>query len=188
MESEIIDTDQAFGAQEVEYAGFWLRFVAAIIDAIVMGIVNLILIQPALKIFGIAYPSMDQEKFRDWLERLKEGDSFKFNDYFNVMGVTIADMAISALIGILVTWFYFAVMETSAKQGTLGKMALKLKVTDMDGERITFGRATGRFFGKYLSQFTLLIGYMMAGWTEKKQALHDIVAKTLVVKNSSNSI
>jgi uncharacterized RDD family membrane protein YckC len=61
-------------------------------------------------------------------------------------------------------------------------MACGMKVTDENGNRITFARATGRYFGEYLSALTLFIGYMMAGWTERKQALHDLLAGTLVVR------
>jgi len=85
------------------------------------------------------------------------------------------------LFGLVVSWLYFALMESSAKQGTLGKMAIGIKVTDLAGARIGFGRATGRFFGKVLSGLLLLIGYIMAAFTKKKQALHDILAGTLVV-------
>jgi uncharacterized RDD family membrane protein YckC len=67
---------------------------------------------------------------------------------------------------------------------TVGKMALSLKVTDMEGQRITFGRATGRYFGKWLSAVILLIGFIMAAFTAKKQALHDILASTLVLRAS----
>ena len=73
-------------------------------------------------------------------------------------------------------------MESSVNQGTIGKMALNLKVTDLNGERISFGRATGRFFAKYISSITLLIGYIMAAFTERKQALHDMIAGTYVIK------
>jgi uncharacterized RDD family membrane protein YckC len=73
-------------------------------------------------------------------------------------------------------------MESSAKQATVGKMALGLVVTDLNGNRITFARATGRYFGKALSSLILHIGYLMAGFTPKKQALHDIIAECLVVK------
>ncbi len=73
-------------------------------------------------------------------------------------------------------------MESSANQATLGKMALSLKVTDAKGERLTFGRATGRHFGKIVSGVIFLIGFFMAGWTAKKQALHDMMASTLVVR------
>jgi uncharacterized RDD family membrane protein YckC len=72
-------------------------------------------------------------------------------------------------------------MESSVKQATLGKLAIGIIVTDLQGSRITFGRATGRYFGKILSSLILSIGYIMAGFTEKKQALHDMIAGCLVV-------
>ncbi len=72
-------------------------------------------------------------------------------------------------------------MESSSKQATLGKMALGIIVTDVNGERIGFGRATGRFFGKIVSGMIFYIGYIMAGFTDRKQALHDMMAGTLVV-------
>ena len=78
-------------------------------------------------------------------------------------------------------WLYFALMESSSKQATLGKMALGIIVTDLNGNRLSFGRATGRYFGKIISGAILMIGYIMAGFTEKKQALHDIIAGCLVV-------
>jgi len=76
---------------------------------------------------------------------------------------------------------YYALMESSAKQATLGKMAISIKVTDMAGNRISFGRATGRYFGKYVSALIMYIGFLMAGFTQQKQALHDIMAGCLVV-------
>lgn len=78
-------------------------------------------------------------------------------------------------------WLYFAGMESSSTQGTLGKMALKIKVTDLEGNRISFGRATLRYFSKILSILILFIGFIMAGFTKKKQALHDIIAGFFVV-------
>jgi len=59
-------------------------------------------------------------------------------------------------------------------------MALSMKVTDLQGNRISFARATGRHFAKYISAMILLIGYIMAGFTERKQALHDMITGTLV--------
>jgi uncharacterized RDD family membrane protein YckC len=76
---------------------------------------------------------------------------------------------------------YFALMESSSRQATLGKMALGIVVTDMDGKRISFGRAVGRNLGKIISSIILLIGYFMIAFTQKKQGLHDIVTKCLVV-------
>lgn len=86
------------------------------------------------------------------------------------------------LVDIVVSWLYYALSESSPKQATLGKQALGIVVTDLNGKRISFGKATGRYFGKYLSTITLFIGYLMAAFTDKNQALHDIMAGTLVVK------
>lgn len=88
---------------------------------------------------------------------------------------------IGGILGLVVGWLYFALQESSAQQATLGKRALGIKVTDGNGARIGFGRATGRFFGKLLSGLIFAIGFMLAGWTQKKQALHDMLANTLVV-------
>ena len=87
------------------------------------------------------------------------------------------------LLSIVISWLYFALMESSNKQATVGKIALNLRVTDMAGNRVSFARATGRYFGKYLSGMIFLIGFLMAAFTSKKQALHDVLADTLVIKN-----
>jgi len=83
--------------------------------------------------------------------------------------------------GFLISWIYYATMESSFKQATVGKMALGLIVTDMSGIRISFWRASGRFFGKILSSLILMIGFIMPLFTKKKQALHDMIAECLVV-------
>jgi len=77
---------------------------------------------------------------------------------------------------------YHPIMESSGSRGTLGKIFLGLSVADMSGRRLSFGRAFGRNLAKILSSLVLDIGYMMAGWTRRKQALHDLVAKTIVLK------
>lgn len=83
----------------------------------------------------------------------------------------------------IVNWLYFALMESGPGMATLGKRALNIKVTDMEGNRISFGRATGRYFAKILSMIILFIGYLMVLWDSKRQALHDKLANTLVVSN-----
>jgi uncharacterized RDD family membrane protein YckC len=80
-----------------------------------------------------------------------------------------------------VRWLYFSLMESSAKQATLGKMALGIIVTDGSYNRISFGRATGRFFAKLISNITICIGYIIIAFTSQKQGLHDIIAGTLVI-------
>lgn len=89
------------------------------------------------------------------------------------------------LLGILMflagRWLYFALMESSGWQATLGKRAMGIKVTDDAGRRVSFGVATGRYFGAAISNMILYVGYMLAGWTARKQALHDLMAGTCVV-------
>jgi uncharacterized RDD family membrane protein YckC len=86
------------------------------------------------------------------------------------------------VLSLLVSWLYFAGSECSSAQATPGKKALGLVVTNLNHERISFGRATARYFSKFLSELTLYIGYVMIGFTAKKQGLHDMIAGTLVFK------
>jgi uncharacterized RDD family membrane protein YckC len=96
----------------------------------------------------------------------------------------LALMMKSAAITLPFVWLYFVLMESSPWQATLGKRALDLAVTDERGARVSFFRATGRFFGKLLSGIILGIGFIMAGLTAKKQALHDIISGCLVVRRA----
>ena len=98
----------------------------------------------------------------------------------SVVGLAI----ITGILATAINWLYYALMESSKYQATLGKMAVGARVTDLEGNRISFARATGRYFAKIISGMILMIGYIMAGFTEKKQALHDMIANTLVIKVS----
>ena len=151
----------------VAYAGFWLRFVAIIIDAIVLGFLGWIVFLPfaATMGFGMRGIFMGRPPARP-------------EDFFPLIGL----MFRMALARTVLNWLYFSLLESSSWQATLGKKALGLEVTDLAGRRISFGRATGRFFAKYISAVILMIGFIMAGFTEKKQALHDILAGTLVIR------
>lgn len=97
--------------------------------------------------------------------------------YENLSGTGV----VLALFFTVLVWLYYAGMESSNSQATIGKMLMGIKVTDLAGNRISFARASGRFFGKALSKLIIYIGFIMAAFTEKKQGLHDILAKTLVV-------
>jgi uncharacterized RDD family membrane protein YckC len=88
----------------------------------------------------------------------------------------------------VIAWLYYALMESSAKQATLGKMALGIVVTDLEGRRIGFGKATGRYFAKILSALILGIGFLMVAFTQRKQGLHDILAGTLVYRGQPSSV
>jgi uncharacterized RDD family membrane protein YckC len=144
------------------YAGFWLRFVAIIIDGLVLGVVLGIPFALVMTAMGVSFIGVSRP----------EEMAGPFLGVFFLFEIAI-------FVG---QWLYYALMESSAWQATLGKKALGLYVTDMNGQRITFGRATGRYFGKLVSGLTLLIGYLMAGFTEKKQALHDMMAGCLVLR------
>ena len=89
--------------------------------------------------------------------------------------------SISVVIIIVIYWLYYAIQESSPKQATIGKQAMGLVVTDMNGEKVSFPKASIRFLSRSLSGI-LLIGYIMAFFTEKKQALHDMLAGTLVLQ------
>lgn len=128
-------------AVRTDYAGFWIRVVAAIIDGFLLGIVG-----------GIINLALDS---------------------------TALESTISALIGLA----YYAGMESSSRQATIGKSLLGLTVTDVDGNRISFLRAVVRYFAKILSAAILLIGFIMVAFTARKQGLHDLIASTLVLKS-----
>lgn len=85
------------------------------------------------------------------------------------------------LLGIVVNWLYFAYFESSERQATPGKIAMKLKVTDRDGKRLSFITASIRHFAKFVSALLLFLGFVMIAFDAKKQGLHDKIAGTLVV-------
>ncbi len=86
------------------------------------------------------------------------------------------------LLSVAATWAYFVGMESSPFRATLGKMAVGIYVTDKKRGQITFGQATGRFFGKAVSTITLFIGYLAIFWTEEQQGFHDKMAHTFVMQ------
>jgi uncharacterized RDD family membrane protein YckC len=104
--------------------------------------------------------------------------SFGLND----PSVSIGLLALTSIVSFVITWLYFALMESSKLQATVGKLAVGLVVTDNAGERISFLRATGRYFAKILSGLILFIGFIMVAFTSRKRGLHDMIAGTLVYK------
>jgi uncharacterized RDD family membrane protein YckC len=153
------------------YAGFWLRFVAYIIDGLIIGIPFGVIILILLAATGVLAG----------IQNIRPGQTP--NAIFALFGVgAILCVIVIALAG---SWLYYAWCESSEWQATLGKKALGLYVTDMEGRRITFGRASGRFFAKMITGLIPFgIGYMLAGFTAKKQALHDMIASCLVLRKN----
>jgi uncharacterized RDD family membrane protein YckC len=152
------------------YAGFWLRFLAHLIDGLVTGAVLCALLVPLVFLTGLG----------DALRGLHPGQEPNPAIIF----AFVSSIWIFILIGIVGGWLYYAYCESSEWQATPGKKVLNLSVTDINGNRISFGRASGRFFAKMISGLIPFgIGYIMAGFTEKKQALHDMIASCLVLRS-----
>ncbi len=145
----------------LQYAGFWKRFAAIIIDLIIL----------AIPVIGISFLIMSA---------LAGPLPARPGPKTEVASQVVGGFAC------IVLWMYFALLESSRYEATFGKQVMGLKVTNMNGHTISFARASGRFWGKWLSILPIYIGFVMAGFTPKKQALHDIIAGTLVIKTSSN--
>lgn len=148
MDDDLLDSGSVINLQKPEYAGFWLRAGALMIDMVIANVIVLLL----------TYLLADGNATEEAISALARG------------------------LGLLFVWLYFALFESSTMQATPGKQLLDIKVTNINGNRIGFGKATGRHFAKILSVITVYIGFIMAGFTQKKQALHDMAADTLVVK------
>lgn len=150
-------------AAEPVFAGFWLRVGAFAIDSGILGaiayfgvmVTSMILIGAA---FGIAASEPPGNPF-----------------------APLAGFGWLWLLAIAVPWLYHALFESSRKQATPGKLACGIKLTNLAGERIGFGRATARYFASWLTSLTFLIGYLTVAFTGKRQSLHDMIARTVVV-------
>jgi len=156
----------------LSYGGFWERVAAYFIDGLILGVPFGILAIALIFTFG---------GFGMLLHRAPGPV-----DPREVVGL-VAPMFMTFFLGmfffVLLQWLYFAGLESSARQATVGKAIMSLRVTNVEGKRLSFGHATGRFFAKIVTgMIPLAIGYIMAAFTEKKQALHDMIAGTLVLK------
>jgi uncharacterized RDD family membrane protein YckC len=151
-----VTTDIAEGpaaTPEVKYAGFWKRLLAFVID---LGITFLVFFALAITLPILLGPRL---------------------------GVPSGGVILVAVAGVwvVITWLYWALMESSSKQGTVGKGLLGIVVTDAEGNRMSFRKATARHFGKLASVLPALAGVVMIGFTARKQALHDLITGSLVV-------
>lgn len=140
----------------MNYANVLKRFVALVIDSIILYIVGFII--SLILSFVINALGVDSENSIS------------------------AALGLNSVVGLIIGWLYYAIQESSRSQATIGKQAMGLVVTDINGEKISFVKATIRHFSKILSALLLLIGYIIAFFTEKKQALHDLIAGTVVLQ------
>jgi uncharacterized RDD family membrane protein YckC len=147
----------------VTYAGFWRRFWALVIDSILISMVTV----PMQMMVGIP-----------WAFSMRQMSDFDPDRLMSMIGAGLLVKAAQ----VVLSWAYVALMQSSSRQATLGMMALGIRVTDLEGRRISFARATGRYFASFLSDLTLGIGYLVQLFTQRRQTLHDMVAGTLVLK------
>ncbi|MDX3935930.1 RDD family protein [Stenotrophomonas sp.] len=139
--------------QDVVYAGFWKRYAAYFIDYILLTVVTL----PLSMIINVMGASSGNE------------------------GVQVALTLVVMLLSLVISIGYYAGFHASRGGATLGKMAVGIKVVRGNGERISFLRAFCRYLATIVSSLILMIGFIMAAFTERKQALHDMMCDTLVV-------
>jgi uncharacterized RDD family membrane protein YckC len=147
------------------YGGFWIRFVAFIIDAVIVAVICSPFVMMMVPMVGAVVHSGNHGP-----------------DTETIINLMFAGIRLK-IISQVIAWIYEAWMTSSDRQATVGKIAVGLKVTDLYGQRISFARATGRHFAKILSAMILMIGFIMVAFTERKQGLHDLLAGTLVVKS-----
>jgi uncharacterized RDD family membrane protein YckC len=168
-------------APVLRYAGFWRRLAAWLIDQIILGIALTVI--SAIYVVGtsITLYRSDPTLWSQFAVNLSDPSADVSADPLPAaFGFAIAcGIIFTSVVG---HWLYYAIFESSPWQATLGKRAIGLRVTDLQGRRISFGRATGRYFAKLISRVLLDIGFLMAAFTRRKQALHDLIADCLVVR------
>ncbi|HYB62690.1 MAG TPA: RDD family protein [Methylomirabilota bacterium] len=156
-------------APQLPYADFGKRLLAYLIDSVIVSAAFMILFVIVLLMVGGGALFSGNENIGDFAAALAGFGIFLFVLLF-----------IGTIVGV---WLYFAKMESSPSQATIGKRTMGIYVTDLQGQRLSFGRATGRYFSKIITNMIpLFIGWIMAAFTEKKQALHDMIAGTLVLR------
>ncbi len=148
-----------------QYANFGQRFAAFLIDTI-----------PLLVLQWLMGYFIGQSMADDYA-----------NGYVTLDEINQKATAWGTIIGIALSWLYFSLFESSEKQATPGKMVVGLTVTDLSGDRVSFGQATGRHFARIISA-ALLIGYLMPLWTQKRQALHDIISGCLIEQGGAKAV
>lgn len=166
--------------QPTRYAPFIKRLAAYLVDRVVCGAITAALVIPLILIFipKLIFDSALTALFHggnlDIEEIFESGPSFIFPLILNI--------ALFVLVLSLIHLLYFALFESSRRQATPGKMLLGIFVTDGQGRRISFGRALGRNLSRVLSKMFCWLGYLLALFTQRNQALHDLIASTLVLE------
>jgi len=134
-----------------------------------------------LGIFVVAIPLIFLTGLGSLVSQIHPEEDFNDAGFWLIMAM----LFLFATGGLGVTWLYHALMESSEWQATVGKKMLDLVVTDMAGRRVSFWRATGRHFAKIVSNIIYPFGHILAGFTQQKQALHDMIAGCLILRRNT---
>lgn len=153
--SELRTPDSMLVLEPVRYGGFWRRFVALLLDTLVLyfpaATIRVLLGLPAVNLF-------------------------------NTINVDSSATMLASSLELFIDWFYAVLFVTSPARATLGMMVMDLQLTGLAGERVSFARATGRYFAQFLTIATVGIGYVIQPFTSRRQTLHDMLSSTVVVR------
>ncbi len=155
---------QQIAAAEVGLpAGFWIRFVAVMIDGLILSVAIAVIVGIVIAVLALS------------------GNAAGDDDTIAIILGVISGVVAVIVIG----WLYEALMTSSARGATLGKQAVGVRIVRADGAQLSFGRATARHFLKAMvtPMVPFAIGYLLAAFTARKRALHDFMADTFVIKS-----
>lgn len=150
------------------YAGFWKRFLANLLDYTILYVIIRLFNTLPFVVIGFISPFLKMPEFLEHGSHLDD-------ESLEILGATIL------FCPLLLDWLYHTIMESSKCRGTVGKLAAGIVVVDKNNEKISFGRASARYWSKIIGLVTIFVGYIMVAFTAKKQALHDKIAGSYVV-------
>ncbi len=166
---------QTTAAALEDHAGFWKRVAAYILDAIILWVPNMLIMK-----------AMGGDAAQETMKQAVMAAPGDLHVMITAYEQFYSTMSTALIITTVLAWVYFALCESSPWQATVGKLALGIRVTDLQGNRISIPRALGRYPAKFLSTLILCIGFLMVGWTRRKQGLHDMIAGTLVLNGRAS--
>jgi uncharacterized RDD family membrane protein YckC len=161
--------------EHLQEAGFWRRFAAYTVDIVIVAVGGLV-VEVVLGLLAVGIATVF---YSSPISGVYYAAQFRF---------AVIAQVLSWLIALAGFWLYFSLQESSSRQATLGKLLLAIRVADLQGDRVSFSRATGRTAGKILSWLLCNVGFLMAAFTARRQGLHDIIAGTLVIRTRPDMV
>lgn len=162
----------------INHARFGWRLLAYILDAIILQLMQIIVIVPFLFSLGFDFVDVPFD-----LESYERYDDL----FFKELELWIDQVRPLIIAGLITQTLYFSLLESSYLQASLGKLVFGIKVVDQQGARLDFLYCLVRNMSKFLSSLIFMVGYLMALVTKNKQALHDLIAGSYVVRSMLDS-